>query len=97
MNAGESTALDLAGEGAMEAEGYKLLLLLLIIIIIINIIYFIIIIGLGALAEGGGVVAGITDSIGVALEGVALAEFAPAVALGAVGVGLYELGNLFFW
>ncbi len=59
-------------------------------------IHFIIIIGLAGLAEGGGVIAGITDTVGVALEGVALAEFAPAVALGAVGVGLYELGNLFF-
>lgn len=48
------------------------------------------------MAESSGVVAGITESIGVALEGVALAEFAPAVALGAVGVGLYELGSLFF-
>ena len=59
-------------------------------------IHFIIIIGLAGLAEGGGVIADITDTVGVALEGVALAEFAPAVALGAVGVGLYELGNLFF-
>tara|TARA_R110001606_G_scaffold201182_1_gene349170 strand:- start:791 stop:946 length:156 start_codon:yes stop_codon:yes gene_type:complete len=50
---------------------------------------------LGAVAESSGIATGITESIGVALEGVALAEFAPAVLLGATGVALYEIGNLF--
>tara|TARA_R110001606_G_C14879180_1_gene591030 strand:- start:159 stop:314 length:156 start_codon:yes stop_codon:yes gene_type:complete len=51
---------------------------------------------LGAVVESSGIVAGVTESLGVALEGVALAEFAPAVLLGATGVALYEIGDYFF-